>query len=84
MRPGNTSACNNFPVFLQDTLNKLEEKKVGLVRADSCFCTKQVIESLQKQKIHYIIAACLTSTVKICLLRLFAVVAEAVQRRKIE
>ncbi|BAK24207.1 hypothetical protein PGTDC60_0037 [Porphyromonas gingivalis TDC60] len=33
MRPGNTSACNNFRVFLQDTLNKLEEKKVGLVRA---------------------------------------------------
>lgn len=69
LRPGNTSACNNFLAFLEDTLHKLEGKKVGLVRADSGFCYKPVIEVLQKQKIHYIIVARLTSTVKYNIIR---------------
>lgn len=69
LRPGNTSASNNFLAFLQDTLGKLEGKKVGLVRADSGFCNKQVIEALQSRKIHYIIAARLTSTVKYSIIR---------------
>lgn len=59
LRPGNTSASNNFLALLQDTLGKLEGKKVGLVRADSGFCNKQVIEALQSQKIHYTICSSL-------------------------
>lgn len=69
LRPGNTSASNNFASFLQDTLDKLALKRVGLVRADSGFCNKQVIEILREQQIHYIIAARLTSTVKYSIIR---------------
>lgn len=69
LRIGNTSVCNNFLAFLEDTLYKLEGKKVGLVRSDSGFCYKSVIKALQEKKIHYIIAARLTATVKYSIIR---------------
>lgn len=57
LRPGNTSASNNFLSFLEDTLFKLSGKTVGLVRADSGFYSKDIFEYMEKQTINYIIAA---------------------------
>lgn len=37
LRPGNTSASANYLAFLEDTLSRLRDKKVGLVRMDSGF-----------------------------------------------
>lgn len=57
LRPGNTSSANNFLAFLDDTLNKLAGKKVGLIRADSGFYSKSIFEYLENRKINYVISA---------------------------
>ena len=41
LRPGNTSASTNYLSFLEDTLSKLEGKRVGLVRMDSGFFARK-------------------------------------------
>ena len=40
LRPGNTSASTNYLAFLEDTLENLQGKTVGLVRIDSGFFSK--------------------------------------------
>jgi len=57
LRPGNTSSANNFLAFLDDTLEKLSGKKVGLIRADSGFYSKSIFEYLEDRKINYVISA---------------------------
>ena len=37
LRPGNTGATTNFLSFLENTLERLHNKKVGLIRMDSGF-----------------------------------------------
>lgn len=64
LRPGNTGASSNFLNFLEDTLTKLKEKKVGLLRADSGFFAENILENLEKKGINYIIAAKFYSPVK--------------------
>lgn len=56
LRPGNTSASNNFLSFLEDTLSKLVDKTVGLIRADSGFYSKEVFEYMENRDLNYIIA----------------------------
>ncbi len=56
LRPGNTSASNNFLNFLEDTLSKLADKKVGLIRADSGFYSKDIFEYMETRDLNYIIA----------------------------
>ncbi|MCX7649402.1 MAG: hypothetical protein N2050_02460 [Flavobacteriales bacterium] len=43
--------------FLFDTFEKLNGKRVGLLRADSGFYDKKVFEYLKRKNIHCIIAA---------------------------
>ena len=43
LRPGNTSASTNYLSFLEDTLSKLEGKRVGFVRMDSGFFAKGIL-----------------------------------------
>lgn len=60
LRPGDSYTTNNFLSFLEDTLTKLEGKKIGLLRADSGFYDKKIFEYLEKgqsKPIDYIIAA---------------------------
>jgi hypothetical protein len=64
LRPGNTGASSNFLNFLDDTLNKLKGKTVGLLRADSGFFGEDIFEYLESLKINYIIATKFYSTVK--------------------
>jgi hypothetical protein len=61
LRPGDSYTTNNFFSFLEDTLSKLGNKKVGLIRADSGFYCKDIFDYLEdtqtKSAYHYIIAA---------------------------
>lgn len=49
LRPGNTSASTNFLSFLEDTLEKLHGKRVGLVRMDSGFFSDHIMKTLEKK-----------------------------------
>lgn len=59
LRPGNSYTTNNFRSFLEDTLNRLEGKTIGLLRADSGFYDQAIFEYLEQisRPIQYIIAA---------------------------
>ena len=56
LRPGNSYTTNNFLGFLADTLENLQGKKVSLVRTDSGFYSKEVLEYLEQADLPYIIA----------------------------
>lgn len=56
LRPGNTSSANNFAAFLEDTINKLQNKKIGLIRLDSGFYSKEVLDFLEKKELNYVTA----------------------------
>ena len=64
LRPGNTSASSNFLAFLDDTLNKLAGKKIGLVRADSGFFSDLILSRLEEKGLNYIVACRLNRRIK--------------------
>ena len=64
LRPGNTSASTNYQSFLEDTLSKLEGKRVGLVRMDSGFFAKETLDYLEDKDLHYIIACRFNNRIK--------------------
>ena len=64
LRPGNTSASTNYLAFLEDTLSRLQGKRVGLVRMDSGFFTKDIIDNLEKKELPYIIACRFNNRIK--------------------
>lgn len=64
LRPGNTGASSNFHNFLDDTISKLKDKKIGLLRADSGFFSEPILEDLEERNINYIIAAKFYPTIK--------------------
>lgn len=57
LRDGSAATTNNFEGFLLDTLDKLHNKTIGLLRADSGFYDRKVFELLENRSIQYIIAA---------------------------
>jgi len=59
LRSGDAYTANNFHSFLEDTLDKLTGKEVGLLRADSGFFSKEIVQYLERPErpIPYIIAA---------------------------
>ena len=64
LRPGNTAASTNYLAFLEDTLSRLENKKVGLVRMDSGLFTKEILDFLEYKKMHYIVACRFNNRIK--------------------
>lgn len=58
LRSGNASSSEGFVAFLEDTFQKLKNKTVSLVRLDSGFYSKEIMDYLeQKEKpINYVIA----------------------------
>jgi hypothetical protein len=46
LRPGNTGATTNFLSFLENTFERLGNKKTGLIRADSGFYSKEIFDYL--------------------------------------
>lgn len=66
LRSGDAFATNNFLSFLEDTLNRLEGKRIGLLRADSGFYSKEIFDYLEQrdEPINYIIVARHYSTIQ--------------------
>ena len=64
LRSGNAYTTNNFLSFLQDTIDRLKEKKVSLLRADSGFYGKEIFDFVEQKDINYIIVARHYSTIQ--------------------
>jgi hypothetical protein len=56
LRPGNSSAANNVQGFLANTLHRLGDKQVCLLRADSGFSDSAFLDHLDQHSLHHIIA----------------------------
>lgn len=56
LRPGNSSSANNVQAFLANTLHRLGDKRVCLLRADSGFSDAAFLDHLDQQQLHHIIA----------------------------
>ena len=57
LRSGDSSSANNFLNFLEDTLAKCGDKKVGLIRLDSGFFQQNILTYLEEKNKNYIVAA---------------------------
>lgn len=64
LRSGDTSSANNFLSFLEDTLQKLQNKTVGLIRLDSGFFQSDILDYLEQRNTDYIIAAKFTHPIQ--------------------
>lgn len=64
LRPGNTSASTNYLSFLEDTLSRLQDKSVGLIRMDSGFFSGNILGYLEQRQLSYIIACRLNNRIK--------------------
>ena len=75
LRSGNAHSANNLFSFLEDTLHKLQGKKVGLLRGDSGFYGEEIFRYLEDREegpISYIIAA-----------RLYGPIQKEISRQKV-
>lgn len=54
LRSGEAHTGNNFAAFLEDTLHKLRGKQVGLIRLDSGFYCKEVLDLLEGKSLNYL------------------------------
>lgn len=64
LRPGNTSAGTNYLAFLDDTLARLQDKRVGLIRMDSGFFTGEILNCLEEKGLKYIVAGRFNNRIK--------------------
>jgi hypothetical protein len=64
MRQGNTGAASNAISFLDETLEILENKKVGLIRCDSGFYGNSFLMELEKRKLNYVTAVKFYPTIR--------------------
>lgn len=56
LRPGNTSSAHNVPAFLANTLPRLGDKRVCLLRADSGFSDSAFLDHLDQRQMRHSIA----------------------------
>jgi len=56
LRSGDASSAHQCVDFLNETLSILQNKKIGLLRADSGFASDTIFTHLENQKINYVIA----------------------------
>jgi hypothetical protein len=57
LRRGDSHTAARFCEFLDETLERLKDKTVGLVRLDSGFYDKEVFDYLEQKSLSYIVAA---------------------------
>jgi hypothetical protein len=57
LRSGDTSSANNFLGFLEDTLSKLKNKTVSLIRLDSGFFQSDILDYIESKTMDYVVAA---------------------------
>jgi hypothetical protein len=60
MRPGNTHDSNGVDCFLSQLFEILSPKRIGLIRADSGFYSREVMHELEEAEVDYIIRAKMT------------------------
>lgn len=65
LRPGSASAQTNYLAFLNNTLERLSGKKVGLVRMDSGFFGGDIFDRLEEKELPYIVACRSNNSIKI-------------------
>lgn len=56
LRPGNSHCADNVKAFLDSTLEKLDGKQVGLLRADSGFGDNSFLDDLEKRQMRHVVA----------------------------
>lgn len=56
LRSGDTSSAHQCVDFLNETLSILQNKKIGLLRADSGFASDTIFTHLETRQINYVIA----------------------------
>ena len=64
LRSGDASSANNFLSFLEDTLSKLRNKTVSLIRLDSGFFQSNILDYLEAKEMQYIVAAKFTHPIQ--------------------
>ena len=64
LRSGDTASANNFLSFLEDTLSKLKNKTVSLIRLDSGFFQSNILDYLEQKPMNFIIAAKFTHPIQ--------------------
>lgn len=65
LRSGNSGSANGCVEFLKQSLTVIPEgQRIGLVRADSGFFEKRLLEYLESQELPYVIVARLTAVVR--------------------
>ena len=64
LRSGNTSSANNFLSFLEDTLSKLKNKTIGLIRLDSGFFQSDILNYLEEKVMDYVVAVKFTHPIQ--------------------
>jgi hypothetical protein len=64
MRPGNTGSSSNYKNFLMETLGILQNKRVGLVRADSGFFSEDFCNEMEIRKLNYVTAVPMYPVIK--------------------
>ena len=64
LRSGNTASANNFLSFLEDTLAKLKNKTIGLIRLDSGFFQSDILDYLEQKIMNYVVAVKFTHPIQ--------------------
>ena len=64
LRSGDTSSANNFLSFLEDTLAKLKNKTISLIRLDSGFYQAPILNYLEMRGIDYVVAVKFTHPIQ--------------------
>jgi hypothetical protein len=64
LRSGDTSSANNFLGFLEDTLDKLKNKTVSLLRLDSGFFQANILDYIEQKKMDYVVAVKFSSPIQ--------------------
>ena len=57
LRSGDTNSASNCIHFLEETFTILGNKKIGLFRADSGFCTESILSLIESKNTAYVVAA---------------------------
>lgn len=64
LRSGNTASSNNFLAFLDDTLSKLKNKTIGLIRLDSGFFQSDILDYLEEKVMDHVVAVKFTQPIQ--------------------
>ena len=64
LRSGDAASANNFLSFLEDTLSKLKNKTVSLIRLDSGFFQSDILDYLETKTSEYVVAAKFTHPIQ--------------------